>query len=112
MVELTAKLRYAWVSNKKVLGLTRKICGKTFDFAKVVLFHSNKKAAALFYKLIMSCLNNAMNRGIVVIDRNIIIKNIIINKAPMLEKKSYRAKGTMDKVKQRGSHIVVTIKIR
>lgn len=112
MVELTAKLRYAWVSNKKILGLTKKLCGKTFDFAKVVLFHSNKKSAALFYKLLMSCLNNAMNHGVVIIEKNIIIKNIIINKAPMLEKKSYRAKGTMDKVKQRGSHIVVTITVR
>lgn len=111
MVVALVKLRYARISNKKALCVSRKIKGMSYNGARDILYFSKTKASVIFYKLLMSCLSNLLHKNVVLDKKSVVVKSVIVNKAPMLKKRIFRSKGSVNKMLRRCSHISITLSV-
>lgn len=97
-------------SPRKVRLVTDLIKGKTIENAKLELAFLAKRAGEPLSKLLDSAVANArQNDGI---SKNLIIKNIEVNKGIVLKRFMPRARGSASRINKRTSHIVLTLAVK
>lgn len=107
MTEVRALLRYFRMSPRKVRMVSKIIKGLDITRAERELKFRNKKAAQALLKLLKSAVSNALQKGL---DKNkLYVKNVIINKGPVLKRFYFKAGGRVGKIEKKTSHIEVIL---
>ncbi len=107
-MEVYARYCYVKSSFQKLRLVANLIRGKNVDFALNILNFTNKKAALLISKVLKSALYNALHNNN--INRNNLkISRIYIDKATLIKRVMPRAKGRVNYISKRTSHITVFI---
>ncbi len=107
-MEFFAKYRYVRSSAQKLRLVADLIRGKNVDFALNILKFTNKKASLLISKVLKSALFNALHNKD--IDRNNLkISKIYIDGASMIKRIMPRAKGRVNYILKRTSHITIFV---
>ena len=109
VLEATATLRFARISDRKVKIVADLIRGKNVDEALAIVKFTPKASSAIIEKLLKSAIANAennhgMNRG------NLVVSEIYANQGPTMKRIRAAAKGSAVRIRKRTSHI--TIKLR
>ena len=107
-MEISAKLRHARFSAQKGRLVANQIRGMHVDKAINTLQFSNKKAAAVVKKVLMSAIANAENNEGADIDE-LRISQITVDEGPVMKRFRARAKGRGTRILKRTSHIKVTV---
>ncbi|BBA84688.1 50S ribosomal protein L22 [endosymbiont of Euscepes postfasciatus] len=76
-----------------------------------ILSLSNKKSSFLINKALKSAIFNAINNYNININ-DLFIEKILINKGPYIKKVFPRAKGRVNYIKKRTSHIIIKLNIK
>ncbi len=93
---------------KLVIDLVR---GKSLEEALVILKNTDKKAAKIVEKLIMSAAANAQNNNNLDVN-NLYVAKIYANEGPTLKRIRPRAQGRATAINKRTSHITVVLSER
>lgn len=93
---------------KLVIDLVR---GKSLEEAIVILKNTDKKAAKIVEKLIMSAAANAQNNNDLDVN-NLYVAKIYANEGPTLKRIRPRAQGRATAINKRTSHITVVLSER
>ena len=104
----SAKLTNAKISAQKVRLVADQIRSMPVERALDVLTFSNKKAAALVKKVLESAIANAEHNEGADIDE-LKVKTIFIDQGPTMRRWRPRAKGRVNHIIKRTSHITVTV---
>lgn len=108
-VQAHAKMqRIAPRKAKLVIDLVR---GKSLEEAIVILKNTDKKAAKIVEKLIMSAAANAQNNNDLDVN-NLYVAKIYANEGPTLKRIRPRAQGRATAINKRTSHITVVLSER
>ncbi len=100
--------RYARISPQKARLVADQVRGLPVDQALTLLEFSNKKAAKLVAKVLISSMENAENNFGADID-NLFVQSVMVDEGPHLKRMRARAKGRGDRILKRTSHITVTV---
>ncbi len=104
----SATLRHSHISPQKVRLVADQIRGLPVEKAIDLLNFSNKKAAAIVKKLLMSAIANAEHNDGADIDE-LKVEKICIDVGPTVKRLSPRARGRADRILKRSSHLTVTV---
>lgn len=107
-MQATAKLRGARISPQKARLVADQIRGLSVEKAEQVLAFSNKKAAQLVRKVLMSAVANAENNLGADIDE-LRVGTIFVDEGPTMKRGMPRAKGRYNRILKRTSHITVVV---
>jgi len=107
-MQATAKLRGARISPQKARLVADQIRGLSVEKAEQVLAFSNKKAAHLVRKVLMSAVANAENNLGADIDE-LRVGTIFVDEGPTMKRGMPRAKGRYNRILKRTSHITVVV---
>jgi large subunit ribosomal protein L22 len=108
MMQATAKLKGARISPQKARLVADQIRGLSVEKAEQLLAFSNKKAAHLVRKVLMSAVANAENNLGADIDE-LRVGTIFVDEGPTLKRGMPRAKGRYNRILKRTSHITVVV---
>ncbi|MCV2506075.1 MAG: 50S ribosomal protein L22 [Candidatus Lightella neohaematopini] len=104
---VSAKYLYARSSSQKLRLVANLIKNKKIVNALNILTFTNKKSAKLIKKTLLSAIANAEYRNFN--KDNIIIQQILVTSGPTIKRIMPRAKGKVDYIKKRTSHIKITL---
>jgi large subunit ribosomal protein L22 len=107
-VEAKAILRSARISAQKVRLVADQVRGMPVGNATNLLTFSNKKAAQIVKKLLLSAVANAENNLGADVDE-LKISKIFVDDGPILKRMHARAKGRGNRISKRTSHITVVV---
>ena len=107
-MEATAKLKRARLSAQKARLVADQIRGLPVERAEEILTFSNKKAAHIVRKVMMSAVANAEHNGGADIDE-LKVSRVFVDEGPTLKRGQARAKGRYTRILKRTSHITVTV---
>lgn len=107
-MQATAKLKGARISPQKARLVADQIRGLSVEKAEQLLAFSNKKAAHLVRKVLMSAVANAENNLGADIDE-LRVGTIFVDEGPTLKRGMPRAKGRYNRILKRTSHITVVV---
>lgn len=107
MSQAKAILRYARVSPTKARQVLKLISGKRADEALYQLKITNKKASAIIYRLLMSALANAEQKGMEL--GKLYIVKAVADEGPKFKKYMPRAHGRATPMLKRTSHITLIL---
>ncbi|MGV6850836.1 MAG: 50S ribosomal protein L22 [bacterium] len=107
-MQVKAVLRRAQISAQKVRLVADMVRGMPVEEAEQVLKFTNKKAAHLVKKVLMSAVSNAEHNEGADIDE-LIVSAIFVDEGPTLKRGRARAKGRGTKILKRTSHITVAV---
>jgi large subunit ribosomal protein L22 len=107
-VEAKAILRSARISAQKVRLVADQVRGMPVGNATNLLTFSNKKAAHLVKKVLLSAVANAENNLGADVDELKVAK-IFVDDGPILKRMHARAKGRGNRISKRTSHITVVV---
>ncbi len=107
-MEVVAKLKHSRISPQKVRLVADQIRGLPVERALEVLTFSTKKAAAIVKKVLESAIANAEHNEGADIDE-LKVKTIFIDAGPTLRRWRARAKGRVNHIIKRTSHITVMV---
>jgi len=99
-----AKARNLPISPQKVRLVLDLIRGKSVSEARTILGFSSKKAARLTLKVLNSAVASAGHNDLKVVD-------VWANKAPTLKRWRPRARGRMDRILKRRTHLTIGVEI-
>lgn len=103
----TATLSSYRQSPRKVRLVANLVKGKSVEMALLELGHRSKRAAPVFEKLIRSALANAKALGM---NENVLmVKDIRVDKGPVLKRSMPRAQGRAFPIHKHTSHIRVVL---
>jgi large subunit ribosomal protein L22 len=106
-MEVSAKLRYARVTPRKLGLLCDEIRGKGINDALTFLKVSpRKRSAGMLHCLLKSAVSNADQKGTVDVD-TLYVKRIFVGPGPILKRFKPRAKGAADRMEKKTSHVTV-----
>lgn len=108
MTAVTATYKNARISPQKVRVVAGKLKGMPVEKAIDFLLYSNKKAAEIIRKVLMSAIANAEHNDSLDIDE-LKITNVVVDKGMQLKRWRARAKGRSAKIIKRSSHVTVTV---
>jgi large subunit ribosomal protein L22 len=108
MMQATAKLKGAKISAQKARLVADQIRGLSVEKAEQLLAFSNKKAAHLVRKVLLSAVANAENNLGADIDE-LRVGTIFVDEGPTLKRGMPRAKGRYNRILKRTSHITVVV---
>ena len=104
---MKATLKNYRQSPRKVRLVADLVRGKLVNQSLDMLRFVDKKAAEVVTKVIKSALANA---GFKAGDRNtLMVKNIVVDKAPTFRRVRFRARGSSARINKRNSHITVEL---
>lgn len=106
-MNVTAKLSQYRQAPRKVRLIANLVRGKSVEFALMELGARSKRAAPVFEKLIKSALASARVQGLN--EKALIVKEIRVDKGPVLKRSRPRAQGRAFPIHKHTSHIVVTL---
>ncbi|MDA3913220.1 50S ribosomal protein L22 [Oleiagrimonas sp.] len=107
-MEAKAILRSARISAQKVRLVADQVRGMPVGNATNLLAFSNKKAAHLVKKLLLSAVANAENNLGADVDE-LLVSKIFVDEGPSLKRMHARAKGRGNRITKRTSHITVVV---
>ena len=107
-MEVAAKLKHARISPQKCRLVVDQIRGLPVERALQVLTFSPKKAAAIFKKVLESAIANAEHNEGADIDE-LRVNRIFVDEGPTYKRWQARAKGSVNHIFKRTSHITVTV---
>ncbi len=107
-MEAKAILRSARISAQKVRLVADQVRGMPVGNATNLLTFSNKKAAHLVKKLLLSAVANAENNLGADVDE-LMVSKIFVDEGPSLKRMHARAKGRGNRITKRTSHITVVV---
>lgn len=104
----TAKLKYARVSPRKARLVADIVRGLPVKEARAQLMLAARRPGAFILKLLNSSLANAEHTGKLNPD-HLFIKTIKVDQAPALKRWMPRARGAMNRIEKRASHISIEL---
>jgi len=107
-METIAKLKRANISAQKVRLVADQIRGMQVEKAEQLLTFSNKKAAHIVKKVLLSAVSNAEHNDGADIDE-LKVSTIYIDEGPTMKRGRARAKGRGTRILKRTSHITVKV---
>ncbi len=107
-MEAKAILRTARISPQKARLVADQVRGMPVARASDLLQFSDKKAAHLIRKVLMSAISNAENNQGADVDE-LRVSSIFVDEGPMLKRFMARAKGRGSRILKRTSHITVVV---
>jgi large subunit ribosomal protein L22 len=107
-MEAKAILRTARISPQKARLVADQVRGMPVARASDLLQFSDKKAAHLIRKVLMSAISNAENNQGADVDE-LRVSTIFVDEGPMLKRFMARAKGRGNRILKRTSHITVVV---
>ena len=107
-METQAILKYQRISAQKCRLVANSIKGLKVGQALEFLNFKNKKASKLILKVLESAIANAEHNNSKDID-DLKIKNIFINQGPTAKRHVPRARGRVNQILKRSSHITVIV---
>ncbi len=108
MVETSAIYKYVPMSAQKARLVADQIRGLPVERAVELLTFSNKKAAAIIKQVLESAIANAEHNEGADIDE-LKVSEICVDQGPTFKRWKARARGRMDRILKRRSHIRVTV---
>jgi len=105
---VTAKLRYLNISPRKVRPLARVLKNLPVEEAKAYLNLSPKRAAQPLLKLLHSAQSNAA-KNFKLAPEKLFIKDIRVDQGPVSKRFWPRARGTVNLIQRKTSHIFLTL---
>lgn len=108
MQNAKAILRNARISPQKMRLVADLVRGKVVANALDILRFSNKKAATLLQKLVLSAVANAENNFNMDID-DLKIGTIYVDEGPVFKRLHARARGRANRITKRSSHVTVVL---
>jgi large subunit ribosomal protein L22 len=107
-MEVAAKLKHARISPQKCRLVADQIRGLPVERALQVLTFSPKKAAGIVKKVLESAIANAEHNEGADIDE-LKVNRIFVDEGPTYKRWQARAKGSVNHIFKRTSHITVTV---
>ena len=107
-MEVAAKLKHARISAQKCRLVADQIRGLPVERALQVLTFSPKKAAGIFKKILESAIANAEHNEGADIDE-LKVSRVFVDEGPTFKRWQARAKGSVNHIFKRTSHITVTV---
>ena len=107
-MEAKAILRSARISAQKVRLVADQVRGMPVGSATKLLAFSDKKAAHLVKKVLLSAVANAENNLGADVDE-LLVSKIFVDEGPSLKRMHARAKGRGNRITKRTSHITVVV---
>ena len=107
-MEVTARLKNARISAQKVRLVADQVRGLPVEKAEQLLAFSNKKAAHIVKKVLLSAIANAEHNEGADIDE-LKVARIMVDEGPTFKRGRARAKGRGTRILKRNSHITVTV---
>jgi large subunit ribosomal protein L22 len=107
-MEVAAKLKHARISPQKCRLVADQIRGLPVERALQVLTFSPKKAAGVFKKVLESAIANAEHNEGADIDE-LKVNRVFVDEGPTHKRWQARAKGSVNHIFKRTSHITVTV---
>ena len=107
-MDTRAILKYQRISAQKCRLVANAIRGLKVDKALEFLQFNNKKASSLILKVLESAVANAENNNSHDID-DLMVKNILIDEGPTGKRHMPRARGRVNEILKRSSHITVIV---
>ncbi|MBN8479963.1 MAG: 50S ribosomal protein L22 [Xanthomonadales bacterium] len=107
-MEAKAILRSARISAQKVRLVADQVRGLDVGNATNLLAFSNKKAAHIVKKVLLSAVANAENNLGADVDE-LKVSKIFVDDGPVLKRMHARAKGRGNRISKRTSHITVVV---
>ncbi len=107
-MEAKAILRTARISPQKARLVADLVRGMTVSRAADVLTFSNKKAAQLLKKVLLSAVANAENNLGADVDE-LKVSTVFVDEGPTFKRMHARAKGRGNRITKRTSHITVVV---
>lgn len=107
-MEVAAKLKHARISPQKCRLVADQVRGLPVERALEVLSFSTKKAADIIKKVLESAIANAEHNEGADIDE-LKVKTIFIDQGPTMRRWRARAKGRVNHIIKRTSHITVMV---
>jgi len=108
MMEVAAKLRHARISPQKCRLVADQVRGKPVEQALQILSFSPKKAAGIVKKVLESAIANAEHNEGADIDE-LKVSKIFVDEGPSMRRWSPRAKGRVNHILKRTSHLTVMV---
>jgi large subunit ribosomal protein L22 len=108
MMEVAAKLRYARISPQKCRLVADQVRGKPVEQALQILTFSPKKAAGIVKKVLESAIANAEHNEGADIDE-LKVSKIFVDEGPTMRRWKPRAKGRVNHILKRTSHLTVMV---
>ncbi len=107
-MEARAVLKTARISAQKVRLVADLVRGMQVEEAEQVLSYTEKKAAAIVKKVLLSAISNAEHNEGADIDE-LKISEIYVDEGPTLKRMRARAKGRGTQILKRTSHITIKV---
>jgi large subunit ribosomal protein L22 len=107
-MEVAARLKHARISPQKCRLVADQVRGMPVEKALQLLAFSPKKAAAIVKKLLESAIANAEHNEGADIDE-LKVSSIYVDEGPTMKRWRPRAKGRVNQILKRTSHITVTV---
>jgi len=107
-MEVAARLKHARISPQKCRLVADQVRGMPVEKALQLLAFSPKKAAAIVKKLLESAIANAEHNEGADIDE-LKVNSIFVDEGPTMKRWRPRAKGRVNQILKRTSHITVTV---
>ncbi len=107
-MEAKAILRSARISPQKARLVADQVRGMPVARASDLLQFSDKKAAHMIRKVLMSAISNAENNQGADVD-DLKVASVFVDEGPMLKRFMARAKGRGTRILKRTSHITVVV---
>ena len=107
-MQVRAHLKYARLSPQKGRLVADQVRGMLVEDALNLLTFSNKKAAAVIRKVLLSAVANAENNEGADVDE-LRVSTIMVDEGPTLKRFRARAKGRGTRILKRTSHVTVTV---
>lgn len=107
-MQSTARLKNARISAQKVRLVADQVRGLPVEKAEQILTFSNKKAAHIVKKVLLSAVANAEHNDGADIDE-LKVSTILVDEGPTMKRGRARAKGRGTQILKRNSHITVTV---
>nr|ABO26490.1 ribosomal protein L22 [American potato purple top wilt phytoplasma] len=104
----TAIARKVSIAPRKVRLVVDLIRGKKIDQAQAILTFTPKASAIVVLKLLNSAVANALN-NLKLQREKLFVKEVFVNEGLRLKRMFPRAKGSMDMIRKRTSHITLVV---
>ena len=107
-MEVAAKLKHARISPQKCRLVADQVRGKPVEQALQLLTFSPKKAASIIKKVLESAIANAEHNKGADIDE-LKVSRIFVDEGPTMRRWKARAKGRVNHILKRTSHVTVMV---
>ena len=108
MATATARLMHARITPRKARVIANLIRSKDVTTAINSLRFLQKAGATMFFKLLVSAVANAENKGDVDVDK-LVVSSVMVDQGPKLKRWRPRAMGRATRVEKKTSHIKLEI---